>query len=56
LITKKQADKVKRNEIMEALNDIMPRARVLKLRSSELSESSITMTSIGEGAPMQFLA
>lgn len=37
------------DEIMEALNDIIPRARALKLRSSELSESTITVTSIGEG-------
>ena len=37
------------DEIMEALNDIIPRARALKLRSSELSDSTITVTSIGEG-------
>jgi len=37
------------DEIMEVLNDIIPRARALKLRSSELSESTITVTSIGEG-------
>jgi pyruvate dehydrogenase E2 component (dihydrolipoamide acetyltransferase) len=37
------------DEIMEILNDIIPRARALKLRSSELSDSTITITNIGEG-------
>lgn len=37
------------DEIMEMLNDIIPRARALKLRSSELSDSTITITNIGEG-------
>lgn len=37
------------DEIMEALNDIIPRARTMKLRSSDLSDSSITITSLGEG-------
>ena len=37
------------DEIMETLNDIIPRARALKLRSSELSDSTITVTNIGEG-------
>lgn len=37
------------DEIMESLNDIIPRARALTLRSSELSDSTITVTSIGEG-------
>jgi pyruvate dehydrogenase E2 component (dihydrolipoamide acetyltransferase) len=36
------------DEIMAALNDIIPRARVLKLRSSELSDSTITITNIGQ--------
>jgi pyruvate dehydrogenase E2 component (dihydrolipoamide acetyltransferase) len=36
-------------EIMEALWDIIPRARDLKLRSSELSDSTITVTNLGEG-------
>ncbi|MGO4816879.1 dihydrolipoamide acetyltransferase family protein [Flavobacterium sp. W22_SRS_FP1] len=44
-----QVDLKNIDEIMKALNDIIPRARALKLRSSELSESSITVTSIGEG-------
>ena len=35
-------------EIMATLNDIIPRARSMKLRSSELSESTITLTSLGE--------
>lgn len=37
------------DEIMSKLNDIIPRAKALKLRSSELSDSTITATSIGEG-------
>lgn len=37
------------DQIMERLNDIIPRAKALKLRSSELSNSTITITSIGEG-------
>jgi len=37
------------DEIMENLNDIIPRARALRLRSSELSDSTITITSIGDG-------
>lgn len=36
-------------ELMTLLNDLIPRARALKLRSSELSESTITMTNLGEG-------
>jgi pyruvate dehydrogenase E2 component (dihydrolipoamide acetyltransferase) len=36
------------DEIMETLNDIIPRARALKLRSSELSDSTITLTNLGE--------
>lgn len=35
-------------EIMQSLNDIIPRARALKLRSSELSDSTITVTSLGD--------
>jgi len=45
-----QADSKSVGEIMEVLNDIIPRARALKLRSSELSESTITITNIGEGS------
>jgi pyruvate dehydrogenase E2 component (dihydrolipoamide acetyltransferase) len=37
------------DEIMEALNDIIPRARAMKLRSSDLIDSTITITSLGEG-------
>jgi len=43
------ADKKTVAEIMESLNDIIPRARALRLRSSELSDSTITVTNIGEG-------
>ena len=34
---------------MTLLTDLIPRAKALKLKSSELSESTITLTSIGEG-------
>ncbi|MFV5689395.1 dihydrolipoamide acetyltransferase family protein [Flavobacterium sp. ZT3R25] len=37
------------DEIMDALNDIIPRARALRLQSSELSDSTITLTSIVDG-------
>ena len=37
------------SELMLLLNDLIPRAKTLKLRSSELSESTITLTNIGEG-------
>lgn len=43
------ADQKTLNELMAALNDLIPRARSLKLRSSELSDSTFTLTSIGEG-------
>jgi len=45
-----QADSKSVSEIMEVLNDLIPRARALKLRSSELSGSTITITNIGEGS------
>lgn len=38
------------NELMKMLSDIIPRARGLKLRSSELADSTITVTNLGEGA------
>lgn len=44
----KNADLKSTDEIMTSLNDIIPRARAMKLRSSELSESTITLTSLGE--------
>jgi pyruvate dehydrogenase E2 component (dihydrolipoamide acetyltransferase) len=37
------------DELMISLNDIIPRARQLKLRSSELSQSTVTVTYLGEG-------
>jgi len=43
------ADKKTVDELMTSLNDIIPRARAMKLRSSELSESTFTITSLGEG-------
>lgn len=37
------------DELMKALSDIIPRARALRLRSSELSDSTVTITNLGEG-------
>ena len=37
------------DEIMEVLNELIPRARSLRLRSSELSDTTIALTSLGEG-------
>jgi len=42
-------DKKTIDELMASMNDIIPRARTMKLRSSELSESTITVTNLGEG-------
>lgn len=44
-----RADEKSLDEIMETLNDLIPRARASKLRSSELSESTITLTNLGDG-------
>ncbi len=44
------AGKKSLDELMQTLNDIIPRARALRLRSSELADSTITVTSLGEGA------
>jgi pyruvate dehydrogenase E2 component (dihydrolipoamide acetyltransferase) len=38
------------DELMKSLSDIIPRARALKLRSSELADSTITITNLGDGA------
>jgi pyruvate dehydrogenase E2 component (dihydrolipoamide acetyltransferase) len=38
------------DELMKSLSDIIPRARALKLRSSELADSTITITSLGDGS------
>jgi pyruvate dehydrogenase E2 component (dihydrolipoamide acetyltransferase) len=46
----RNTDKKSMDELMESLNDIIPRARDMNLRSSELSESTITVTNLGEGA------
>lgn len=43
-----QSDIKNTDEIMLALNDLIPRARALKLRSSELSASTITLTNLGD--------
>ena len=47
--TIRNADLKSIDETMEALNDIIPRARAMKLRSSDLTDSTITITSLGEG-------
>lgn len=44
-----QADQKSVSEIMQSLNDVIPRARELRLKSSELSDSTLTITSLGEG-------
>ncbi|WP_081212037.1 dihydrolipoamide acetyltransferase family protein [Salegentibacter sediminis] len=44
----RDADLKSPEEIMAVLNELIPRARALKLRSSELSDSTITITSLGE--------
>lgn len=38
------------DELMRALSDIIPRARTFKLRSSELADSTITITNLGDGS------
>ena len=43
------ADTKTLEDLMQALNDLIPRARALRLRSSELTGSTITVTSLGEG-------
>ncbi len=45
-----EADKKSLNQLMALLKDLIPRARALQLRSSELSESTITVSNIGEGS------
>ena len=44
----KYADEKSLDELQEALNDLIPRARALRLKSSELTSSTITMTSLGD--------
>ena len=44
----KNTDTKSIDEIMISLNDLITRSRAMKLRSSELSESTITITSLGE--------
>ncbi len=43
------AGKKSLDDVMKALSDIIPRARALKLRSSELADSTITISSLGDG-------
>jgi pyruvate dehydrogenase E2 component (dihydrolipoamide acetyltransferase) len=43
-------DRKSHAEIMAALNDLIPRARAGRLRSSELAEGTITVTHLGESA------
>ena len=44
-----RADTKSVDEIMKTLNDIIPRARSMRLRSSEFGTATITMTNLGEG-------
>ena len=44
------ADGKSPDEIMRTLSDVIPRARALKLRSSELADSTISVTCLGEDA------
>ncbi len=46
----REVDRKSVDEIMQVLADIITRARGLKLRSSELSESTVTVTSLGENS------
>lgn len=43
-------DRKSHDEIMAALNDLIPRARAGRLRSSELGDGTITVTHLGESA------
>jgi|688.fasta_scaffold41859_7 pyruvate dehydrogenase E2 component (dihydrolipoamide acetyltransferase) len=43
------ADTKPLNTIMADLNDIIPRARDLRLRSSDIGNATVTLTSLGEG-------
>lgn len=42
------ADKKPMDELMHALTDVILRSRAMRLRSSELSDSTITITSLGD--------
>jgi pyruvate dehydrogenase E2 component (dihydrolipoamide acetyltransferase) len=44
----READKKTMDELMDSLNDLIPRARAMKLRSSELADSTVTITSLGD--------
>jgi len=45
------ADRKSLDELMEAMRDLVKRARAGGLRSSELSDATITVTSLGEQGP-----
>lgn len=47
--TIKDADTKPLDTIMADLNDIIPRARDLRLRSSDIGNATVTLTSLGEG-------
>ncbi|MBS1542691.1 MAG: 2-oxo acid dehydrogenase subunit E2 [Bacteroidetes bacterium] len=44
------ADQKSLSQLMASLNDVIPRARAMKLKSSELVQTTLTVTSLGEGA------
>jgi len=44
------SDKKNESQLMAELNDLIPRARAMKLRSSELADSTITVTNLGDNS------
>ena len=46
-----RADQKSTEEIMDVLMELIPRAKDLRLKSSELSNSTITITSLGDDGP-----
>ena len=44
------AEKKSVDEVMEWMNEIIPRARALNLRSSDITDTTITLTSLAEGS------
>lgn len=46
----RDAEKKSIDEIMEWINEIIPRARSLNLRSSDITDTTITLTSLAEGS------
>lgn len=49
------ADTQSIDEIMATLNDLIPRARAMRLRSSEFGTATVTVTSLGDGGADEVL-